>query len=59
MEEFGERIKSLSEKDKELLHSYMIRSEKSKKSGNSSIPTGTTVGEAIKNERQWQAEKEK
>lgn len=58
MEEFGERIKSLNEKDKELLNSYMIRSEKSKKSSNSSIPTGTTVGEAIKNERQWQAERE-
>ena len=58
MEEFGERIKSLSEEDKELLNSYITRSKNSEKSSNYSIPTGTTVGEAIKNERQWQAEKE-
>jgi|25_taG_2_1085351.scaffolds.fasta_scaffold12048_2 hypothetical protein len=58
MEKFGEKIKSLSEENKTLLNSYITRSKESEESEGFPIPIGTTVGEAIEIEKQWQAEVE-
>jgi len=56
MQNFAEKVKGLSEEDKALLTGYIARSELSKAFGGNSAPTGTTVGEAIDNQKQWQAQ---
>lgn len=49
----AEKVKSLSEEDKALLTQYIVRSEMSKAFGGDGSSTGTTVGEAIENQKQW------
>lgn len=58
MEKLGEKVKSLSEEDKALLNSYIARSRESEESEGFLIPVGKTVGDAIADENQWQAEVE-
>lgn len=58
MQELAEKVKDLSEEDKTLLTGYIARSEMSKAFGGDSAPAGTTVGEAIENQKQWQAQME-
>lgn len=58
MEKFGEKVKSLNEEDKALLNSYITRSKGIEGSEGFFIPVGTTVGEAIEYENQWQAKVE-
>lgn len=53
----AEKVKSLSEEDKALLTGYLMRSEISKAFGGEGASTGTTVGEAIENQKQWEVEK--
>lgn len=54
----AENVKSLSEEDKLLLTQYIIRSEMSKAFGGDGASTGTTVGEAIDNQKQWNIKQE-
>lgn len=54
MQEFAEKIKGLSEEEKALLTAYIARSEISKAFGGGSAPAGTTVAEAIENQKKWQ-----
>ena len=53
------KVKSLSEEDKALLTQYIVRSEMSKAFGGDGSSTGTTVGEAIDNQKQWNIEQQK
>lgn len=52
----AENVKSLNEEDKLLLTQYIVRSEMSKAFGGAGASTGTTVGEAIENQKQWVVE---
>ena len=52
----AEKVKSLNEEDKLLLTQYIVRSEMSKAFGGAGASTGTTVGEAIENQKQWVVE---
>ncbi len=53
MTALAENVKSLNEEDKALLTGYIMRSEMSKAFGGEGASTGTTVGEAIENQKQW------
>ncbi len=56
MKVLAEKVKSLNEEDKVLLTQYLMRSEMSKAFGGAGASTGTTVGEAIENQKQWVVE---
>ncbi len=56
MKVLAEKVKSLNEEDKVLLTQYLMRSEMSKAFGGTGASTGTTVGEAIENQKQWAVE---
>ena len=56
MKVLAEKVKSLNEEDKVLLTQYLMRSEMSKAFGGEGASTGTTVGEAIENQKQWVVE---
>jgi len=56
MTALAEKVKGLNEEDKVLLTQYLMRSEMSKAFGGDGASTGTTVGEAIENQKQWAVE---
>ena len=54
-EDFKDQIADLSEEDKSQLMAYMMRVEMGKAFGGEGIPPGTTVGEAIEDNKNWAA----
>lgn len=55
---FIEQGKKLEQKDKDLLTGYLARAALSQAFGKGEIPSGTTIGDAIDNQKQWLAEQE-
>lgn len=57
--ELAPQIQKLSKEDKELFASYAMRLKVAEGFGGTGIPMGTTVGQAIEQQKAWGAEQEK
>ena len=52
-------LEKLSEEDRKLFAQYMLRAKLGEVFGQGGVPTGTTVGDAIENQKSFAAEQEK
>ncbi|WP_230459672.1 MULTISPECIES: hypothetical protein [Burkholderia cepacia complex] len=55
--EFSQKIKSLSDEDKQLLTAYLMRVKLGEAFGGKPMPVGTTVGQAIEDQKKFAAQK--
>lgn len=57
--ELGPVVKKLSEEDQKLLAGYVMRAKMGEIFGKEGMPLGTTVGNALEDQKKWIAEQEK
>jgi hypothetical protein len=57
--ELGAVVKKLSEEDQKLLAGYVMRAKLGEIFGKEGVPLGTTIGNALDEQRKWIAEREK